>query len=417
MRNNSTDLPTEGVEDLGTAKRTALVVGLGISGIACAIALHRAGWTPVVVERAQARRRGGYFIAIMGVGRSAAADLGVGDRLVDHRADKSTFVIDRQGNRSPGLSFADIPINPYLTMRGDVEDAVYSTLQDLAPHTEIRYSTTPTAIEQHADGVEVTLEGPEGVTRRRFDLVVGADGIRSTVRRLAFPPALGGLRRLGTMICAYALQDDLPTLPSGVAGQIIEPGRSFTVFPFDDRRSTVLFSYYAADPDAERKGRPADQIRKVFGPEPLGPVLEDALRQMEASDAVLWDIAEQVHLSTWHQGRVVLVGDSAWCPSLYSGMGASSGLAGANVLGRRLEKHGDDIAAALADWESTMRPRVAQFQKSAEVGIGVFTPGNEKAIRIRKRAMSLLTNPIVRWGFSHMGKYIPAMQQRERPIV
>lgn len=398
-------------------ERRALIVGLGISGIACAIAMHRAGWTPVVVERAPARRRGGYFIAIMGVGRAAAADLGVGDRLVDHRAQSSTYVIDRQGNRSPGLSFADIPINPYLTMRGDVEDAVWQTLQDVAPDTEIHFLTSPTAIEQDSNGVEVTLEGPEGVTRKRFDLVIGADGIRSTVRRLAFPPELGGLRRLGTMICAYALQEDLPTLPRGVGGQIIEPGRSFTVFPFDDRRSTVLFSYYAADPDAERKGVHSEQIRKAFGPEPLGPILEAALRQLETSEAALFDIAEQVHLSTWYQGRVVLVGDAAWCPSLYSGMGASSGLAGANVLGKRLQKHGDDIAAALADWESTMRPRVSSFQKFAMTGVGVFTPASTDAIRIRKRAMVLLTYPVIRWLFSRLGKFLPIMQQRQRPIA
>ena len=302
-------------------------------------------------------------------------------------------------------------------MRGDVEDAIWRTLQDVAPETEIHFSTVPKAIEQDGDGVEVTLEGPDGVTRRRFDLVIGADGIRSTVRGLAFPPELGGLKRLGTMICAYALQEDLPTLPSGIGGQIIEPGRSFTVFPFDDRKSTVLFSWYSPDPDAERKGQPAEQIRKAYGPEPLGPILEAALQQLETSEAALFDIAEQVHMSTWHQGRVVLVGDSAWCPSLYSGMGASSGLAGADVLGKRLEKHGDDIAAALADWESTMRPRIANFQKTAEIGIGVFTPASEKAIRTRKRAMALPTNPVIRWIFSRIGKHLPAMRQRERPII
>lgn len=114
---------------------------------------------------------------------------------------------------------------------------------------------------------------------------------------------------------------------------------------------------YAADPDAERKGQAAEQIRKAFAPAPLGPILEDALKQLETSEA------------------------------------------------------------ALADWESTMRPWITQFQKSAEIGIGVFKPSSDKAIRIRKRAMSLMTHPVVSWLFSRVGKFLPAIQQRERPIA
>ncbi len=64
-----------------------------------------------------------------------------------------------------------------------------------------------------------------------------------------------------------------------------------------------------------------------------------------------------------------------------------------------------------------MRPRIMQFQKSAETGIGVFTPSSDKAIRIRKRAMSLMTHPVVRWLFARVGKFLPVMQQRERPIA
>lgn len=397
--------------------RTALIVGLGISGIASALSLHRAGWTPVVIERAPARRRGGYFLAVMGVGRHAADDLGIGDRLVDHRSSLQTFMLDRQGNRSPGLSFADIPINPYLTMRGDVENAAFSTLQDVAPDTDIRFATTLTAIDQDPDGVVVTLAGPDGEYTERFDLVVGADGVHSTVRRLVFGPELGGIRRLGTMICAYALTEDLPTLPRGHAGQIIEPRRSFTVFPFDDRPSTVLFSYYADDLDTERRGPAVERIRAAYGPEPLGPILEAAIEQLETADAPLFDCTEQVHLQTWHRGRVVLLGDAAWCATLYSGLGASSGLAGANLLGRRLEQHHDDIAAALDDWEQTLRPRIADFQSYGLLGIGVFTPKDEKAVRRRAFVMSLMTKPVIRQLLAAFGKYLPPMRKRELPII
>lgn len=400
--------------------RTALVVGSGISGIACALALHRAGWTPVVVERAPSRRRGGYFLAVMGVGRHASDDLGIGDRLVDHRSSLQTFLIDRQGNRSPGLSFADLPINPYLTMRGDVEDAAWSTLQDIAPGTDIRFATTVSALKKDLDGVDVTLAGPDGEYVERFDLVVGADGVHSTVRRLAFAPELGGIRRLGSMICAYALTEDLPTLPRGVAGQIMEPGRSFTVFPFDDRTSTVLFSYYPSSPsnlDEECKGPAAGRIRARYGPEPLGPILEAAIEQLETADSPLFDCTEQVYLDTWHQGRVVLVGDSAWCPSLYSGMGASSGLVGANLLGRRLERHSDDIEAALDDWERTLRPRITNFQRSGKLGINMFTLKTARAIRLRRTLMSLMTKPVIRQSIATFGKYLPPMRERELPVT
>ncbi|WP_435112217.1 hypothetical protein [Nocardiopsis synnemataformans] len=113
----------------------------------------------------------------------------------------------------------------------------------------------------------------------------------------------------------------------------------------------------------------------------------------------------------------MLVGDAAWCPSLYSGMGASSGLAGANLLGHRLERYGDDVAAALDDWEQTMRPRITEFLEYDKLGIGVFTPKDEKALRVRKRAMTLLNTPVIKSLFARFGRYLPPMQSRERAIV
>lgn len=300
----------------------ALVVGLGISGTASALALHRAGWEPVIIERAPQRRRGGYFMAIFGAGRYAAQDLGVGDRLANHRSpEPTTYTIDRTGHRRPGLGFGDLPINPYLTMRDDVEEAIYDTLREQAPDVSIRFGTTPRAISQDADGVDVTLTGPDGTTTERFDLVVGADGIHSQVRRLVFAPDSEAIDRMGTMICAFALTDDLPTLPRGMGARLLEPNRAFHVFPFDDRPSTVLFSYGTDDVKAEKRVPVAARLREVYGHDAeLGPVLEAAITQLEDGRPALFDAVEQVHLPSWHRGRVVLVGDSAWCPSLYSGM-------------------------------------------------------------------------------------------------
>ncbi len=98
-------------------------------------------------------------------------------------------------------------------------------------------------------------------------------------------------------------------------------------------------------------------------------------------------------------------------------MGASSGLAGANVLGRRLEQHGDDVTAALDDWEQTMRPRITQFQKFGRQGIHVFTPSTAKGVRVRARVMSAMTKPVIRDLFARVGKWVPAMRAREKAIV
>lgn len=400
-----------------TTRPTALVVGLGISGIASAIALHQAGWTPIIVERAPERRTGGYFMAVFGSGRHAVRDLGIGDRLVDHRPDHPmTYEIDRDGNRTPGRSFADLPVDPYLTMRGDVEAAAYDTLATLDPPVEIRYGTVPGAITQDADGVDVTLVGPDGTTTERVELLVGADGIHSGVRRLLFAPDETAISRLGTMICAYALVDDLPTLPRGIGANLVEADRSFHVFPFDDRPSTVLFSYGTDDVAAERAVPVAQRLREVYGPD-LGPVLEGAIDQLADGRPAVFDAVEQVHLDRWHIGRVVLVGDSAWCPTLYSGMGATSGLAAANLLGRRLAEHPGDVAAALDGWEETLRPYVASYQKMGLDGRNFFTPVDAEAVTSRSSRMERMRHPVFSALFRRFGKYLPMMSKREVHMV
>lgn len=195
--------------------RTALVVGLGISGISTAIALSRAGWTPVIVEKAPFRRRGGYFIAMFGSGRIAADRLGIEGIRNRVPVRGTTHRVDRAGRRKAGMGLQDLPSCPWMMPRGDVEKAAYEALQD---GVEFRYSTTPTRIDQDAEGVTVTLRDTAYDTTRteRFGLVVGADGLCSTVRKPAFGPHEKYLRRLNHMIAAFELPRTHPR--TGAAG-------------------------------------------------------------------------------------------------------------------------------------------------------------------------------------------------------
>ncbi|PUB20213.1 2-polyprenyl-6-methoxyphenol hydroxylase-like FAD-dependent oxidoreductase [Promicromonospora sp. AC04] len=398
--------------------RRVLVVGLGIAGMSTAIRLRQSGWEPVIVERAPARRPGGHFIALFGTGRAAAQRLGVLD-LIENRTntDSHSWEVDRKGHKRPGLGSGSIPgAAPWILLRGDVEDGLY---QGVPEDLEIRYSTQPVALDQDTDGVDVTLRdtAADHEYTERFDLVVGADGVRSAVRRLAFGPDANFVHPLGYMIATALLDSQITGIGEKDSLVLAEPGRSLWTFSFKNHEPSLMFSYRTTDPAAELARGPVESVRAAFGQPDPGPFLGEALERFAATDHTVFDSAQQVRMRQFHNGRVVLVGDSAWCMTLYSGYGASCGLAGGELLGTYLDKYPDDVPAALVAWNEHMHPHVSYQHQLVGRSRTLFTPHDRREQVMRTALIRTLNMPGVSGLARRRMQHHPTLSIKDRDIA
>lgn len=370
-------------------QKRALVVGLGIAGMSAAIGLRRAGWTPVIVERAAERRTGGYFIFLFPEGVQAAADLGITDHLHTRnpawRPGGNSWSVDRRGRRKPALGLLDAPTGQAAVLRSDIEAALWQSLtgEGTGNAVEVRFATTPVAITESADGAQVLLEdtGTGNRYHEDFDLVVGADGMRSSVRRMVFGPDEDHMVSWKAMICAFQLKEQVPTYQESDSIIVSRPRRAMWVFGLADHTPCAWLTYRTQGvPD--RTVRPSiEQIRAQFSGMDDDPVVRHVLNSLDESTEHVFDSIHQVKMPRWSSGRVVLVGDAAWCMNTYSAMGSSSSLRGGAALGTALQEHPNDVTAALDAWESGLRPYVTKQQRSARMKQQRFVPSN-RAIEV-----------------------------------
>ena len=368
-----------------------VIAGAGIAGLATALRLHRDGHRVLVVERAPARRTGGYLVNLLGVGFDAADELGLVPALRTRDQGVFTSLLVRADGSTKltmpaALAEQSLGSRALTVFRGDLEAALHDALDGAV---EIRFGTTVTGADE-ADGLRVTLS--DG-TVHDADLLVGADGLHSRVRDLAFGPAPEFVRDLQHAVAAFPLDAAPEGLPVQTASTFIDVGRTAAVFRPREHAPSAFFTYRTATAEADAAGSPADALAAHFG-DLTGPVHE-AIRGAAGAEDGYFDSASQVVMDAWSSGRIVLVGDAAWCVSLFAGHGAGLALAGADRLGRALSEHPEDIRAALEAWEAGLRPEVAQRQRQARAGMARFAPPSRLHLGVQDLMIRALTAPLV----------------------
>jgi len=316
--------------------------------------------------------------------------MGLLDRVREVALEQEGFAyVDASGRitaRMPADAFGGEGIVSEIeVLRGDLCRLLYEAT---LPETEYLFDDTITQIDQDAAGVTVTFEKAPS---RRFSLVVGADGLHSTVRRLAFGPDAAHLCPLHLYNAWYTAPADIDlggwflmyNAPGGlVAGA--RPGRAT-----DEIK--VALSFRSESETYERLGRAAQQellARRFAGAGWEVPRLLDA---MQSATDFYFDSVGQVHLQEWSRGRVVLLGDAGYCPSPLTGMGTSLSLVGAYILVGELVAAGGDHRIAFQRYQERLRAYVAQAQQLPPGGVSGFAPTSAFMIRLRAASMRWMT--------------------------
>ncbi|TDD27152.1 FAD-binding protein [Kribbella turkmenica] len=365
-----------------------IVCGAGIAGLAAANRLAAQGHDVVVLERAPGPRGQGYMIDFFGPGYDAIEAMGLLPALEEagYRVTEAVLV-DDHGRRRAGMNLRQFAEGALVSvMRPDLEQVLRA---GLPVGVDLRYGAGVQSVTPADDGVRVELD--DGTTLGG-DLLIGADGIHSTVRRLLFGPESSYLRHLGFHTAAYTF--DAPDIHAAFNGRFVLTdtiGSQFGFYGLRDGRVASFAVHRTTDPSLPADPRAA--IRSSY--RGLGWVVPKALELCPEPAEIYYDQVAQIVMPAWSKGRVVLLGDSASAVSLLAGQGASLAVAGAYVLADCLQR-ADTLEAGLTEYERVWRPEVEAKQRVGRSAARWFLPASKLQLVGRRLALHLLRLPLVR---------------------
>ncbi|MGV9600123.1 FAD-dependent monooxygenase [Streptosporangium sandarakinum] len=319
---------------------TVLISGASIAGPALAYWLTRYGYAVTVVERAPSLRPGGQAVDFKGEAQlSVLRRMGILEEVRRHQTGGTDQdIVDAAGRRLavlPGeFTGGDVEI-----LRGDLSALLY---ERTASRCEYVFGDSITSLTETADGVHVTFE--RGAPRT-FDLVVGADGIHSNVRRLAFGPESEYVRFLGYYYALADLGADLG------AGMYNEPGRMVSL---GGPKSPAFFVFASPPIDYDRYDVEAQKRILIDAYRGAGWRVPEILTRLPHARELYLDSISRVHIDRYASGRVVLLGDAAYGNTL-GGFGTGLAVVGAYVLAGELALAGGDHRAGFRGYEEKLR--------------------------------------------------------------
>ena len=367
---------------------TVLISGASVAGPALAYWLQRYGYETTVVERAPAPRPGGYAVDFRGASMTVLERMGILSAVRERATRMGAMTYVKESGKVAATTSVEAFSGELEILRGDLVDILYDLTRDT---TEYIFDDTITELTQDDAGVDVVFESG---TTRHFDLVVGADGLHSNVRRLAFGPESSYVHDLGYYASVCTVENHLGL---DHTGQILNvPGK--TVGTYSARNNTeakALFYFASSDLTYDRRNVGAQKaiVEEQF--KDLGWEVPTLLEGMRTAPDFYFDSISQIKLDSYSRGRVSLCGDAGYCASPLSGMGTSLAIVGAYVLAGELHAAGGDHLRAFAKYDLRMKDFVAACQQQAVDGAKWFVPASKWFTWLRNLTFRMM--PYLPW--------------------
>jgi len=370
-----------------------LISGAGIAGPTLAYWLEHHGFKPTIVEKAPAPRTGGYIIDFWGAGFEIADRMGLTSEIAGKGYQvREVRVVNAQGRAVaafPADAFSRATQGRYTSLaRSDLAASIFAKIEG---KVETIFGDSPSRFEQSEKCVQVAFESGAA---REFDLAIGADGLHSRVRRLAFGEQSRFEKYLGYKAAAFAIDGYRPRDELTYV-MFTEVGQQIARFAMRDDRTMFLLTFADPAPDSTAPGDLAAQkelLRKRFGNS--GWECPQILRGLDGCNDLYFDRVSQIRMDPqqglWTRGRVALVGDAAFCVSLLAGQGSSLAMISAYILAGELHRAAGDYARAFARYQQLFGPFILTKQRAALRFAGMFAPKSKLSLSLRNQVMNLM---------------------------
>ncbi|KAI1609215.1 hypothetical protein EDD36DRAFT_86608 [Exophiala viscosa] len=357
-----------------------LICGAGVAGSIVAFYLGKADFQVTVVERSKAEQKAGQGIEIEEPALSVVRHMGVLDTLESVKTGEEGAEFVDQRSRSYGIFKAGgiSPTGELELMRGDLTEVLYKAAD---AHLNVTYlfETTIQSLRQTQDKVIVDLahRPTRSVKTEEFDLVVGADGVKSRTRQLAMgsPEELNCFKAVGAYTAYFSIPKQDQDWPYSRLCHF--PGRKVVwmrpVSKASDVTSVYLIHVGKNVPALSRANAVGDRMKQKEALAELysglGWEVPRVIEEMLKAENFYSDELMQVKLQKWSQDRVVLVGDAAWAPTPFTGEGNQLAIMGAHVLAQEISRYRS--SAAFDAYEKRLRAYVEDAQN---IPLGGYAP-------------------------------------------